>query len=90
MVVELSPQQEALIRPRIESGAFSNAEEVIARALDYLNAEEDWLLANKTLIQEQIQEGWDEAERGELMDAEDVKAEMERFTTEWSRRNTPA
>ena len=34
MTVELKPEIEALIQKRIESGAFSSAEEVIERALE--------------------------------------------------------
>jgi antitoxin ParD1/3/4 len=76
MTIELSLELEALIQKRLESGVFSNPEEVIERALEFRATEEDWLAANRAEIAAQIQEGWDEASRGELMDADEVWAQM--------------
>jgi putative addiction module CopG family antidote len=90
MTVELSPEAEALIQRRLASGAFSSAEEVIERALESLAAEEDWLAENRDLVASQIQEGWDEAQRGELTSAEDVRAEMQRFKDDWKKQHQPA
>ena len=77
MTVELKPEIEALIQKRLQSGAFSSAEKVIERALEFLNAEEDWLPDNRDHIA--VQEGWDEAQRGEWTVTENVRAEMQRF-----------
>lgn len=90
MTVQLKPEIEALIQKRLASGAFSTAEEVIERAIEVLTAEEDWLAENRSLISSQIQEGWDEAQRGELSDAEDVQAEMQRFKDDWKKQGQPA
>ena len=88
MTVELKPEIEALIQKRLESGAFSSAEEVIERALEFLSAEEDWLADHGDEIASRIQEGWDEAQRGELTDAEGVQAEMQRFKEDWKQRRS--
>jgi len=53
---------------RLESGAYANPEEVIERALKFLAVEEDWRDVNREEIAARIQQGWDEAERGELID----------------------
>jgi hypothetical protein len=37
-----------------------------------------------------IQEGWDEAQRGELTDAEVVRAEMGQFKKDWEKRRQTA
>jgi antitoxin ParD1/3/4 len=87
MTVELKPEIEALIRKRIESGAFSSAEEVIERALECFSIEEDWLTDNRDEIATQIQEGWDEAQRGELTDGEIVRAEMQQFKEDWKKQH---
>jgi antitoxin ParD1/3/4 len=79
MTLELKPEIEALIQKQIQSGAFSSAEEVVERALEFLSAEEDWLVDNRDQIAARIQEGWDEAQRGELTDGDSVRAEMQRF-----------
>jgi putative addiction module CopG family antidote len=86
MTVELKPETEALIQKRLQSGAFSSAEEVIERALEFLSAEEDWLADNRYQIAAQIQEGWDEAQRGEWTGGENVRAEMQRFKEDWKQR----
>ena len=86
MTLELKPELEALIQKRLQSGAFSSAEEVIERALEFLSTEEDWLADNRDRITCQIQEGWEEAQRGELTDAESVRAEMHQFKQDWEKQ----
>jgi antitoxin ParD1/3/4 len=86
MTVELKPETEALIHKRIESGAFSSPAEVIERALEFLNVEEDWLAENRDEIAAGIQEGWEEAQTGDLADGEQVRAEMQQFKSEWIRQ----
>jgi len=88
MTVELRPEIEALIQKRIQSGAFSSAEEVIEHALQFLSAEEDWLPDNRDEITVRIQEGWDEAQRGELTNGEDVRTEMQQFKEDWKQRRS--
>ncbi len=86
MTVELKPEIEALIQKQLQTGAFSSAEEVIERALEFLSADEDWLADNPDKIAAQIQEGWDEAQRGELTDADDVRAEIQQFKEDWKKQ----
>jgi antitoxin ParD1/3/4 len=90
MTVELKPEIEAQIQKQIQSGAFSSVEEVIERALEFLNAQEDWLTDNRVEIAARIQEGWEEAQRGELTDGEDVRAEMQQFKEDWKKQRRPA
>jgi putative addiction module CopG family antidote len=84
MTVELKPSVEALVERRIRSGAYSSPEEVIERALEVLDAEEERLKGDE--IGPAIQEGWDEAQRGELTDAEVVRAEMGQSKRDWEKR----
>jgi len=90
MTLELKPEIEALIQKRLQSGAFSSAEEVIERALEFLNAEEDWLADNRDQIAAQIQAGWEEAQRGELTDGESVRGEMQQFKEDWKKQRRSA
>lgn len=90
MIVELRPEIEALIQERLQSGAFSSAEEVIERALEFLCAEDDLSADNRDQIAAQIQEGWDEAQRDELTDGENVRAEMRQLKEDWMRLRRPA
>jgi len=88
--VELKPEIEALIQKRLESGAFASAEEVIERALEILGAEEDWLEDHRDMIASQIQEGWEEAQRGDLTDEGSVRSEMAQFKEGWKQRRGTA
>jgi Arc/MetJ-type ribon-helix-helix transcriptional regulator len=88
MTVELKPSVEALVERRIRSGAYSSPEEVIEHALEVLDAEEEWLKGDE--IGPAIQEGWDEAQRGELTDAAVVRAEMGQFKKDWEKRRKTA
>lgn len=88
--MELKPEVEALILKRLQSGAFSSAEEVIERALEFLSAEEDWLADNRNEIAVQIQEGWDQAQKGELIDGENVRTEMRQFKDDWKKQRRSA
>jgi Arc/MetJ-type ribon-helix-helix transcriptional regulator len=45
MTTELKPEIEAIIQKQLQSGMYSKPEEVIERALEFLAAEEDWLVA---------------------------------------------
>ena len=88
--MEIKPELAALIQDRLQSGAYSTPEEVIERALEFLSAEEDWLAGNPREIAAQIQEGWDEAQRGELTDADQVRAEMGQFKEDWKKQRRSA
>ena len=89
-MVELKPEIEAIIQKQLQSGAYSKPEEVIERALEFLVAEEDWLAANRAEIAVQIEEGWDETQKGELTDAEQVRVEMRQFKEDWKHQRRPA
>jgi hypothetical protein len=58
--------------------------------VEFLSAEKDWLTDERDEIATEIQEGWDEAQRGELTDAEDVRAEMRQFKEDWMKQRRSA
>ncbi len=51
--------------PRIRSGAYSNANQVIGRALEVLSAEDEWLQAHRGTIDEKIGRGLKQLDCGE-------------------------
>jgi Arc/MetJ-type ribon-helix-helix transcriptional regulator len=84
MTIELGPETEALVRKRLETGAFASPEEVIGRALELLS-QQDWLAENRHQIAVEIQEGWDEAQSGTLMQAEEARANLQTRKRDWSK-----
>ena len=45
--------------------------------------DEDWLAANRAEVAPMVQEGWDAAQRGELIDASQVRADLQKKKAEW-------
>jgi predicted transcriptional regulator len=71
MVLELKPEQQEVLNRAARSGM--SPEEVLDQAFAFIHEQylsEDWMLADKDAIAAQIQEGFAQAERGELVDAE--------------------
>jgi predicted transcriptional regulator len=71
MILELNPAQQKIIDRAARSGM--SPEEVLDQAFAVIQEQfrsEDWMLAGREAIAAQIAEGFDQAERGELLDAE--------------------
>ena len=78
MNVSLTPELERRIAERVESGLYDDASEVVREALRLLFEREEaarqrWLHT----LQADIQLGYDQAERGELLDGTGSRARVE-------------
>jgi predicted transcriptional regulator len=79
MILELKPAQQKVLDQAARSGM--SPEEVIDQAFAVIQEQyqnEDWMLAEKEAIAAQIEEGFAQAERGELIDAEQVSQILEK------------
>ena len=54
ITLEIRPDLEALVQRRLATGAFANAEDVIRRALETLDAEESWTEDERRALDEKI------------------------------------
>ncbi|MGH9608534.1 MAG: ribbon-helix-helix domain-containing protein [Bryobacteraceae bacterium] len=77
MHVDLPPDLEMLIDKRLSSGAYANAEEVLRRALEAQDAEENWTEEERRAIWAHIEEGYQQAERGELIEGAQARREIQ-------------
>ncbi|MFZ1085373.1 MAG: hypothetical protein WAN35_10440 [Terracidiphilus sp.] len=69
MIIELKPAQQKLLDQAARSGM--SAEEVFEQAFAVIQEQyRDWMLTDRDAIAAQIAEGFAQAERGELIDAE--------------------
>jgi predicted transcriptional regulator len=71
MILELKPEQQKVLDRALQSGM--SPEEVLDQAFAVIDEQfgnEEWLLTDKTAIASQIEEGFAQAERGELLDVE--------------------
>lgn len=71
MILELKPEQQKILDRATRSGM--SPEEVLDQAFAVIHQQygnEDWMLADKEAIAAKIETGFVQAERGELIDAE--------------------
>lgn len=54
MQLTVPPDVEALLQKHLATGAFANAEDVIRRALETLDAEESWTDQERSALDEKI------------------------------------
>jgi hypothetical protein len=84
MAITLDPVTEQRIQTQLSRGAFAEPAELLAHALDLVEAEEvyeDWLLQNKETIRVGLKESFAEAARGK-------GCSLEEFETMVSERRT--
>jgi putative addiction module CopG family antidote len=83
MTIHVSPEIEALIQRDVQRGLYESADEFVERAVRMLHEQEEWLLESRSEIAAMIEEGYASAQRGEMIDADQVRAEMERKKRAW-------
>ena len=73
MTISLKPEQQRVVDLAIQSGAYQNPGEVIDQALAIIREQlelGDWMLERREAVAAQIESGFAQAERGELMDGD--------------------
>jgi Arc/MetJ-type ribon-helix-helix transcriptional regulator len=83
MQVNLPPDLEELVNKRLSSGGYTSVEEVFRRALEAQDAEESWTVEERKALTAHIEEGFLQAERGQLIDGAQVRHEIEQMKDAW-------
>ena len=83
MLLNVPPDLEALINKRLSSGGYSSAEDVLRRALEAQDAEESWTDEERHALSAHIEEGYLQAERGELIDGAQARREIHAMKDNW-------
>lgn len=83
MSITLRPEHERAITQAVESGAYQNPDQVIERALEVLRGEDDWLIEHKDAINEKIERGLAQLDRGEGIPGDQVRGRLEKRKKEW-------
>jgi antitoxin ParD1/3/4 len=76
MEIRLRPELEAVIRQDVERGAYQTVDEYVEHAVSILHEQEAWLAAHRAEIKSKIDEGYAAAQRGELLDPEEVRSKL--------------
>jgi Arc/MetJ-type ribon-helix-helix transcriptional regulator len=88
MQLNVPPDLEALIKKRLSSGAYTSAEDVLRRALEAQDAEESWTDEERSALSAHIEEGYLQAERGELTDGTQAQRDIEAMKDNWRRERS--
>jgi len=83
MQLNVPPDLETLIKKRLSSGGYTDAEDVLRRALEAQDAEESWTDEERQAISAHIEEGYLQAERGELIDGAQARREIRGMKDGW-------
>jgi Arc/MetJ-type ribon-helix-helix transcriptional regulator len=77
MHFNLPPDLETLVNKRLSSGGYTSVEDVVRRALEAQDAEESWTDDERRALTSHIEEGFLQAERGELTDGAQARREIQ-------------
>jgi Arc/MetJ-type ribon-helix-helix transcriptional regulator len=83
MTIHIKPELEQLIQKDVERGPYQTMDEFVERAVHMLHEQEEWLSTNKAEVSARIEEGYAAARRGELIDSDRVRTEMEEKKRAW-------
>ena len=72
MPIRLTPEFEQLIENKVKLGPYKSASEVIAEALRLLEQRDRIFTDNKDAVRAKIEQGWQSAQRGVLLDGDEV------------------
>lgn len=88
MEIRLKPEHEAMVAADVASGRYASADECIAEAIDLLRERQQW--SSETLDEEnrRFEISIAEADRGELIDEEEVRRRMQAMKTQWAARRS--
>jgi Arc/MetJ-type ribon-helix-helix transcriptional regulator len=87
--VNLSPDVEALVQKRLATGAFNDAEDVIRCALESQLAESNWTEEDLRALSTHVEAGFQQAERGDVVDGAQARREIQRMKNEWLEKRPP-
>jgi len=78
MTIHLTDDLRALIEKDVKRGPYQSADEFVARAVQMLHEQEEWLAENRSDIAAKIEHGYTQAERGELIDGDEAFQQLRR------------
>jgi putative addiction module CopG family antidote len=76
MEIRLRPELADLVKQDVERGAYASIDEYVEQAVSMLHEQEAWLDANRVDIQAKIEAGYASAQRGELLEPDEVRREL--------------
>jgi Arc/MetJ-type ribon-helix-helix transcriptional regulator len=88
MQLNVPPDLETLIKKRLSSGGYSSVEDVLRRALEAQDAEEDWTDEERRAFSAHVEEGYLQAVRGELIDGAQARQDIQAMKEKWAQERS--
>ncbi len=76
MQLTVPPDLEALVQKQLATGAFANAEDVLRRALEILDAEETWTDDERSALDEEIDRALEQVAAGRVYGPEEARRKL--------------
>jgi antitoxin ParD1/3/4 len=83
MNIRLRPELEEMIKQDVQRGPYQTVDEFVEHAVALLHQQESWLAEHAPEIRKTIELGYASAQRGELLDSEEVRSSMEEKKGVW-------
>jgi Arc/MetJ-type ribon-helix-helix transcriptional regulator len=83
MQVKLPADLETLVNKRLSSGGYTSIEDVFRRALEAQDAQESWTDEERQALTAHIENGFRQAERGELIDGAQARRDIQGMKNSW-------
>ena len=77
MQLNVPSDLEMLINRRLWRGGYTSVEDVLRHALEAQDAEENWTEEERRALSSHIEEGYRQADRGELIDGAQARREIQ-------------
>jgi Arc/MetJ-type ribon-helix-helix transcriptional regulator len=77
VVLKVPPDLENLINKRLSKGGYASVEDVLRHALEAQDAEDSWTDEERRALGAHIEEGYLQAERGELIEGSQARREIQ-------------
>jgi len=77
MDIHLRPELEEIIKQDVERGRYQSVDEFVEHALALLHEQEAWLADHRSEIAAKIEQGYAAAQRGDLIDSDEVRSKLQ-------------
>jgi len=88
MDVSLTGELEHYVRSKVSSGGFQDASAVVRAALCDMKEHDEERDQQMACLRAAVEQGWNEAQAGQLVSDDDAKSTMARFKEEWKKSRT--
>jgi hypothetical protein len=83
VALKVPPDTENLINKGLSKGGYASVEDVLRHALEAQDAEDNWTHEERHALGAHIEEGYLQAERGELIEGSQARREIQVMKDDW-------